>query len=723
MRDSCPALTNGHSGKLSIPAVAAFFAKVGRQARFVLGLLAIALGPGVEAKAQSKERQTYLLGTATAGGTSHPVGVTLSALIKIKLLPREGIDLDVINTQGSLENTELLRADELQFAILSRLDARDSWSGAGRFAERGPDRKLRAVASLLRSAQHFVIRKDFVETGTLSDFANLRGRRVSLGRSTSGTRVEHDVLFANLGFDIEKDFILEDLGYAASAKAFAAGEIDGMGLSAGVPVPALATTLNELGNEAVLLSITDEQMIAADGGLDLWSREIVPAGSYPGQTVDVPTIASNNILAVSSDVPEDQVYAITRTIFENLPFLHQMHPATKDIMLEGAVTDLPMPIHPGALRYYEDVGVAVPLLTAYVDDEIAGEAFPARFRDSEDARTQLNAGTVGILGGPASQTFARMTSELVAHLDTPDVRVIGMSGKGSGQNIADVLYLDGVDGAFVQLDVLNYAARENTYPEISDKIVYAAELFPEEIHVVAREDFDRLQELNGRKVSIGSRDSGSALTSAILFDSLNLSVDVSHHEPHAALEALRSGAIDAAVFVSGKPMPLLNEIDAEDGLKLLAIADPEEEAYLPAVFDAEDYPELVPPGQSVSTLSVRTALITKDWRRGSLRYPLLAKFIEVFFDDLEELQSTPGSHPKWREIDLLSEIDGWNRFGPAAEWIAANRAALDASGLEVSTESAGGPLERLVGYGDRAPGIPVDRDPQKTPNSLMAAPL
>ncbi|MGI9508795.1 MAG: TAXI family TRAP transporter solute-binding subunit [Geminicoccaceae bacterium] len=659
---------------------------------FVLfGLMLGLVGVAADAKAQTEERMTYILGTATAGGTSHPVGVTLSALIKLKLLPNASIDLDVINTQGSAENIELLRTDEVQFGILTSLDAYYSWTGTGPVSERGPDRKLRALTSLWRSTQHFVVRKEFVETGTLSDFANLRGRRVSLGRSTSGTRVKHKVLFANLGIDIEEDFILEDLGYSASAKAFIAGEIDGMGLSAGVPVSALVTTLEELGEDAVLLSVTDEQMAKADGGLDLWSREIVPAGSYPGQSADIPTIASNNILAVSSNVPEEQVYEITKTIFENLPFLHQMHPGTKGIEIEGALAGLPMPVHAGALRYYKEVGVAVPLLTASADGEIGGEAFLTRFRSPQEAREQLNAGAVGILGGPASQTFARMTSELAAHLDEPDVRVIGMNSKGSGQNIADVLYLKGVDGALVQLDVLNYAAQENAYPAIRNKIVYAAELFPEEIHVVARKDFAGLESLNGQKVNIGSRGSGSELTSAILFDSLNLTIEATYYEPHAALEALRSGTIAAAVFVSGKPMSLLKEIEAEDELSLLPVPAVDQEAYLPATIEAEDYPELVSPGQSVETMGVRTALITYAWKEDNPRYPALSRFIEAFFSDLPALQEALGFHPKWREIDLLNEIDGWQRFLAAERWVDTNRAALNEIRPAKSSAAAASP--------------------------------
>ena len=644
-----------------------------------------------------------MLGTATAGGTSHPVGVTLSALVKLKLLPNVSIDLDVINTQGSAENIELLRTER-------RAVRHPHQPGCLLFMDPAPARSpsVAPIASCARSPASGAApstsssERNSFKDGTLRDFANLRGKRVSLGRSTSGTRVKHKVLFANLGIDIEKDFILEDLGYSASAKAFIAGEIDGMGLSAGVPVSALVTTLEELGDDAVLLSVTDEEMATADGGLDLWSREIVPSGSYPGQTVDVPTIASNNILAVSSDVPEDEVYEITKTIFENLPFLHQMHHGTKGIKLEGALAGLPMPVHAGSLRYYKEVGVAVPLLTAAADGEIAGEAFLTRFRSPQEAREQLNAGAVGILGGPASQTFARMTSELAAHLDAPDVRVIGMNSKGSGQNIADVLYLKGVDGALVQLDVLNYAAQENAYPAIRNKIVYAAELFPEEIHIVARKGFTTLDALNGQKVNIGSRGSGSELTSAILFDSLNLTIDATYYEPHAAIEALRLGTIAAAVFVSGKPMSLLSEIDAEDEFMLLPVPALNQEAYLQASIDANDYPHLVPPGQTVPTMGVRTALITYAWKEDNPRYTALSRFIETFFADLPALQDALGFHPKWREIDLLKEIDGWQRFLAAQQWVDTNRAALNiVRPPRKSSAEADGLIERRYSADDR----------------------
>ncbi|MEL6683440.1 MAG: TAXI family TRAP transporter solute-binding subunit, partial [Pseudomonadota bacterium] len=105
---------------------------------------------------------------------------------------------------------------------------------------------------------------------------------------------------------------------------------------------------------------TDEQLAQADGGRDLWTRFIIPAGTYPGQDADLNTIAQPNFLATHADLPEENVYQITKTIYENLPFLQAIHPATKAMALEQAIAGLPVPLHPGAARYYQEQGIEIP---------------------------------------------------------------------------------------------------------------------------------------------------------------------------------------------------------------------------------------------------------------------------------------------------------------------------------------------------------------------------
>ena len=109
-----------------------------------------------------------------------------------------------------------------------------------------------------------------------------------------------------------------------------------------------------------MLGFTDEQAAAADGGLGIWTPYTIPAGTYPAQRESVQTVAQPNLLAVRADIPEEDVYRITRTIFDHLSFLQGVHSATESMSLDEAMTGLPLPLHPGAARYYREQGMQIP---------------------------------------------------------------------------------------------------------------------------------------------------------------------------------------------------------------------------------------------------------------------------------------------------------------------------------------------------------------------------
>ena len=127
--------------------------------------------------------------------------------------------------------------------------------------------------------------------------------------------------------------------------------------------PAAAVMLQGTASNAgkfTLLSVTPDEAKKMDGGRNLWVPYTIKAGTYPGQDKDVVTIAQPNFLAVNADVSDEHVYLLTKAIYENLPFLQAIHPATKAMDVNLATAGLPVPLHPGALRYYKEVGVDVP---------------------------------------------------------------------------------------------------------------------------------------------------------------------------------------------------------------------------------------------------------------------------------------------------------------------------------------------------------------------------
>lgn len=327
----------------------------------VLALIATGLvvGPAVSVEAAPQERN-YLLATASTGGTYYPVGVALSTLVKVKLQPKQKIGLSAINSAGSGENIKLLRDNEVQFAILQGLFGSYAWNGTGPIAPEGPQKNLRSVSMLWQNVEHYAVLKKFAKTGTVADLVDMKGEAMSMGKKNSGTIGSNTVLLGNLGIDIEKDYDLIYVGYGPSADALQNGQISGFGIPAGVPASAITKAMANMGDKIAVLDFTDEQMKQADGGLDLWTRYVIPADTYPGQDKDINTIAQPNFLGVRADVDEDAVYRITKAIYENLPFLNAIHGATKAMAVEKAIAGLPMPLHPGALKYYQEVGIQVP---------------------------------------------------------------------------------------------------------------------------------------------------------------------------------------------------------------------------------------------------------------------------------------------------------------------------------------------------------------------------
>ena len=306
------------------------------------------------------EEASYVLATASTGGTYYPVGVAISTLVKVKLEPGEKIAMSAISSAGSGENVRLLREGEAQFAILQGLYGYYAATGTGPVEADGPQENMRSVTMLWQNVEQFVVASDAATTGTMADFVALKGEAVALGAQNSGTIGSNRTLLGGLGVDIEADYELVYGGYGPSAEALQNGQVRGISTPAGVPTGALSQLFAASGDGVTMLNFTDEEMTTADGGKNLWTRFVIPAGTYPGQDADVQTIAQPNFLATSADVSEENVYLITKTIYENLAFLQAIHPATKAMMIEAAISGLPVPLHPGAARYYQEVGIEIP---------------------------------------------------------------------------------------------------------------------------------------------------------------------------------------------------------------------------------------------------------------------------------------------------------------------------------------------------------------------------
>ncbi|MBO6918558.1 MAG: TAXI family TRAP transporter solute-binding subunit [Rhizobiaceae bacterium] len=304
------------------------------------------------------ESKDYVLNTASTGGTYHPVGTAISTLSKVKLLPKQKFSLTAVNSAGSGANVQALGAGTADFAILQGLFGSYAVTGTGPVTE--PQTNLRSVTMLWQNVEQFVVAADKATTGTVDDLKALKGMPMGMGRQNSGTIGSNKVLLSGLGLDIDTDYELVYAGYGPTADALANGQAVGAGIPAGPPTGAITKLMASNEGKFSILNVTDEQLDAMDGGRNLWVPYTISAGTYPGQSADINTIAQPNFLAVNASVDEEHVYLLTKTMYENLGFLQAIHPATKAMAVEKAMAGLPAPLHPGAAKYYKEMGLEIP---------------------------------------------------------------------------------------------------------------------------------------------------------------------------------------------------------------------------------------------------------------------------------------------------------------------------------------------------------------------------
>jgi TRAP transporter TAXI family solute receptor len=321
---------------------------------------ALAMGAAIAVSTTMVQAQSndYVLNTASTGGTYHPVGTAISTLSKVKLLPAEGFSLTAVNSAGSGANVQALGAGTADFAILQGLYGAYAATGTGPIT--APQPNIRSVTMLWQNVEQFVVSTDKAATGTVGDLVALKGMSAGMGKQNSGTLGSNMVLLSGLGIDIENDYELVFSGYGPTVDAMANGQAVAGGFPSGPPTGAITKLMAANQGKFTILDVTDEQRSAMDGGRNLWVPYTIAAGTYPGQDTDVNTIAQPNFLAVNDSVDENHVYMLTKTMYENLPFLQAIHPATKAMAIEKAMAGLPVPLHPGAQRYYEEIGLEIP---------------------------------------------------------------------------------------------------------------------------------------------------------------------------------------------------------------------------------------------------------------------------------------------------------------------------------------------------------------------------
>jgi TRAP-type uncharacterized transport system substrate-binding protein len=292
--------------------------------------------------------------------------------------------------------------------------------------------------------------------------------------------------------------------------------------------------------------------------------------------------------------------------------------------------------------------------------------------DDEIARAaRINNWTVGVAGGLLEGTFSKYAADLGKALDDSDnLRVLPIVTYGAVGNVTDLLYLKGVDFAITYADVLDYFKNVEKIPGIERRVNYVIPMFQGEFHLFVRPEIKTIQDLAGKKVGFNTVGSAANYTGNIVFERLGIKVEQVFQNNAIAVESMRKGELAGIVHVVGKPNDLFSKLKPEPGFHVLPMewGDKFADYYVPAELTSADYPNLIPPGESVQTISVSALLAVYNWKTDTDRYRRCVRFIEYLFNRFDKLRENP-YQPGWRQINLAGSIPGWTRFGPAQELV------------------------------------------------------
>jgi len=282
------------------------------------------------------------------GGTSgvyYPIGVGLSQLYSTGI---EGSKTSVQATKASVENLNLLQSGRGELALALGDSVADAWNGVEDAGFKAPLKKLRAIAGTYPNYIQIVASK---ESG-IKTLADLKGKTISVGAPKSGTELNARAIFKAAGLSYEDMAKVEFLPYAESVELIKNRQLDATLQSSGLGMAAI----RDLAATLPITFVAVPAEVTAKIGNDAYQAASIPAGTYDGQDTEVPTVAITNILVSHEGVSEEVAYQMTKLMFENLERLGNAHSAAKDIKLETAAKNLPIPLHPGAERFYKEAG-------------------------------------------------------------------------------------------------------------------------------------------------------------------------------------------------------------------------------------------------------------------------------------------------------------------------------------------------------------------------------
>ena len=295
--------------------------------------------------------QYVTIGTGGVTGVYYPTGGAICRLVN-KTRKEHGIRCSVESTGGSVYNLNTIRAGELDMGVAQSDWQYHAYNGTSKFKEQGPNKDLRAVFSVHPEPFTVVARKD----AGVTDFMQLKGKRVNIGNPGSGQRGTMEVLMGAVGWTNADFKLASELKSSEQSKALCDNKIDAIVFTVGHPSGSIKEATTSC--DSVMVSVTGPAVDKLVADNDYYRTATIPGGMYRGTDADTQTFGVGATFVSSSKVPNDVIYQVVKAVFENFDEFKKLHPAFANLKPEEMIKDgLSAPLHDGAVKYYKEAGM------------------------------------------------------------------------------------------------------------------------------------------------------------------------------------------------------------------------------------------------------------------------------------------------------------------------------------------------------------------------------
>lgn len=291
------------------------------------------------------------IGTGGVTGVYYPTGGAICRLVN-KGRKTHGIRCSVESTGGSVYNLNTIRAGELDMGVAQSDWQYHAYHGTSKFKSAGANKKLRAVFSVHPEPFTVVARAD----SGIKTFKDLKGKRVNIGNPGSGQRGTMEVVMKALGWKKSDLALASELKSAEQSSALCDNKVDAIVFTVGHPSGSIKEATTSC--DSVLVSVTGPAIDKLIRDNDYYRSATIPGGMYRGNKQDTTTFGVGATFVSSTNTPEKTIYQVVKSVFENFKTFKKLHPAFKVLKKREMVKDgLSAPLHPGALKYYKEVGL------------------------------------------------------------------------------------------------------------------------------------------------------------------------------------------------------------------------------------------------------------------------------------------------------------------------------------------------------------------------------